>query len=205
MSRSAVIAAITAAGASERMGRAKALLPWRRTTILSHIISTLQEARVDPVLVITGAAGREIAAEATRAGAQAVNNDDWKRGRFASVQAAARFAHSTSVDTSLLLWPVDCPEVKSSTVLRLLEAAGDGKANVVPTSQGRAGHPVLLCPRMVAMLRRAPRDSNLRVLLRQSDIERRLVEVDDPAVFTNLNTLEDYERARQGWAQEEEG
>jgi molybdenum cofactor cytidylyltransferase len=201
--RRTVLAAITAAGASSRMGSPKALLPWGSGTVLSAIVQTLTESEVDPVVVITGAHGRAIAAEASRAGARAVNNDAWEDGRFASIQAAARctFAHSTRA--ALLLWPVDCPGVIADTVRALLDGAHrDERANVVPRCGDRRGHPVLLCADMVATVLSAPTDSNLRDLLRRSRSPLIDVEVEDAAIAGNLNLPADYEDALRGQKKE---
>jgi molybdenum cofactor cytidylyltransferase len=194
--RGTVLAAITAAGASRRMGSLKALLPWGEGTVLSTIVRTLAEAQVDPVIVITGAHGRVIAAEAARAGARAVANDAWEEGRFASIQAAARcsFAHSTRA--ALLLWPVDCPGVRADTVQALWDRARDDeRANVVPRCGERRGHPLILCADMVATVLSAPTNSNLRDLIRRSRIGMIEVEVDDSAVVSNLNLPADYDNA----------
>lgn len=192
--RPPIVAAITAAGASERMGTPKALLPWADGSVLADIVGTLRQAEVDPILVITGSRGRDIAAEAARSGAHAVSNGNWRDGRFASIQAAARCAHAHSTASALLLWPVDCPGVRVSTVRALLDSVGTVPANVVPVHQGRRGHPILLCADTVATILRAPRDSNLRELLRNSPVPRQEVEVLDPSVGNNLNVSAEYDR-----------
>ena len=49
-----VSAILIAAGESTRMGRSKALLSWRRETLLSYQIKCLVEAGVSKVVVVLG-------------------------------------------------------------------------------------------------------------------------------------------------------
>ncbi len=194
----AVVAAITAAGASERMGRPKALLPWGKGTVLSTIVRVVRQVGLDPILVITGAHGGAVASEASRAGARAVSNGEWKRGRFSSIQAAARCAAAHSTGASLLLWPVDCPAVSAVTVRALLEGVAQGlRRTVVPVCGERRGHPILLSPDMVSMILSAPTDSNLRELLSRSSDSMVEVAVDDPGILMNFNRPDEYEAALQ--------
>src|SRR5712691_10671378 len=49
-------ALILAAGASERMGTAKALLPWGNTTLLAYVLEQARAAAVDVIVVVLGPA-----------------------------------------------------------------------------------------------------------------------------------------------------
>ncbi len=55
-----ISAIVLAAGESKRMGQPKMLLPWGKSTVLQTVISTLQTAGVDDILVVTGGAHQQV-------------------------------------------------------------------------------------------------------------------------------------------------
>jgi molybdenum cofactor cytidylyltransferase len=88
-----------------------------------------------------------------------------------------------------LIWPVDVPWVRAETVRALLDAPS--AQIVIPTWQGRGGHPLRL-PRAlfgeVALL--DPADG-LRALLAARAPRVHRMEVPDPAVVRDVDTPED--------------
>lgn len=192
-----VRAAITAAGASRRMGRPKALLPWGRGTVLSTIVETLERAGCSRPLVVLGANADVVGEEARRVGATPMDNADWEQGRFGSIRLAAQWALRQSA--ALLLWPVDCPGVDTKTVLELTTRAGrNPAANLVPCHAGRGGHPVLICPVTLAAIAATTGDANLRDFLDREPASRLEIEVEDRAITWNLNRPAEYESANLG-------
>jgi len=188
---SAIVAAITAAGASRRMGRAKALLEWGGQSVLAAMLDTLRVAGAFDPLVICAAGASSIAAEAARCGARCCANPDPVRGRFSSLRIAARETRPGA----LLLWPVDCPAVSVETLRALVVAAAARPgANISPVYEGRGGHPVLICSESVAEIVSSDEKTMLRDLLDAAPAGRVRIPQSDPAVLDNLNTPEDYRR-----------
>ncbi len=184
-------AAITAAGASSRMGQPKALLQWQGRSLLATMVRSLRAAGFDEIVIILGAHAEAIAREAQRLDVSTLFNERHASGRFSSVRAAALRA----CPESLLLWPVDCPGVSVSTLRALRrEALVQPGANIIPRYETRGGHPVLLSAPTVEALSRGGDDDNLRSYLRGETSSRVDLAVDDPAVCDNLNTPEDYRR-----------
>jgi CTP:molybdopterin cytidylyltransferase MocA len=188
-----VVAAITAAGASRRMGRPKALLDWKGGPALSSIVATLRASGVGEPAVVCGPSELAVADEVRRAGAVALINPEPERGRFSSIQVAAGWALQAGAPAArgtaaLVLWPVDCPGVSAATVTALCAAAAAHPgANVAPRFGDRVGHPVILCPETLRAIVAAPLESSLRELIHLAPGGRRLVEVADPRVCDNLN------------------
>jgi CTP:molybdopterin cytidylyltransferase MocA len=188
------LAAITAAGASSRMGEPKALLSWGDGTVLSTIVETLDRSGFSKPMVVLGANEEVIGAEARRVGASTIMNEDWERGRFSSVRIAAEWACERSA--SLLLWPVDCPGVSEITIRLLADRARENRdMNVIPRFSDRGGHPVVLCAATVHAVAGAPDDANLRELLHAAPATRLDVDVTDAAVVENINRPADYRAA----------
>src|ERR1051326_7295132 len=76
---------VLAAVASSRMGRDKALLPWRDGTFLSTAIRVLQPA-TELVLVVAGANAAALEPIANAYAAFMVVNPEPQRGQFSSLQ-----------------------------------------------------------------------------------------------------------------------
>lgn len=175
------LAAITAAGASSRLGCPKALLTLGGCSFLERIASALSSAGVEDLVVVLGAEGERLVAEVERIGAEPLMNPDWERGRFTSIRAAAARAGRRR----LLLWPVDCPAVRPDTVVRLLGAAeGLPDRDLVPVHDGRGGHPVLLSRASVEEIQALPDDANLRDVVAR---RREAVAVEDPGVLDDVD------------------
>ncbi|MDH3284208.1 MAG: nucleotidyltransferase family protein [Acidobacteriota bacterium] len=189
-----LLAAITAAGESHRMGRPKALLEWGDTTLLGAMVRTVRDAGLPAPAVVIGAHRVEVLAEVLDAGALPLENPAYADGRLGSVAVAARWALRQTVrPAALMLWPVDCPAVSDDTLFRMgREASSYPDADVVPRYGGRGGHPVILCHATLSSIIDAPPDGNLRELMGRAAGGRRTIEVPDPAVLDNLNTPADY-------------
>jgi len=83
----AIAGLVLAAGESSRMGRDKALLPYRGSTFLEVIVAKLHEAGISRVAVVLGHHADEIRHAANLQGVEVVTNCDYLRGQTSSLQA----------------------------------------------------------------------------------------------------------------------
>ncbi|HXJ44917.1 MAG TPA: NTP transferase domain-containing protein, partial [Bryobacteraceae bacterium] len=83
-----IAAIILSAGESRRMGRAKALLPFRGGTFLSVLAETLGRF-ADPVIAVFGFDGERVAALAPP-GVVATINHNYRDGMLTSLQTGLR-------------------------------------------------------------------------------------------------------------------
>lgn len=188
-------AIITAAGASRRMGRHKALLAWRGTTLVAHQVAQLRAAGFGAVVVVVGSQADRVG-EAVPATAQVVDNTDWRRGRSSSIMAgAAALAEQPGALDAILVVGVDQP--LQPHVLDSL-APHAGAALVEPVDEaGEPGHPVVLGAEHLAALRTLEqRPEGLRSIVRE--LRPHAVQVRVPGLRDwDLNTPEDYRSAIQ--------
>ncbi len=199
-----IAALVTAAGRSSRMGGAhKALLPWGDAPLVAHQVHTLAASLPPgaPLVVVVGARGEEVA-RAVPPAARVVSNARWCAGRSTSLAAGFRALAPSpaAAPDAVLVVAVDQP-LHAVTVEALLAAfAPDRHALAVPTFQGRRGHPVLLSSRLwPELLAVEDEPQGLRTIVRRHAGARLEVPVDRP-VRWDLNTPEDYARARAaGW------
>src|SRR2546428_9904179 len=187
---------VLAAGRSARMGSPKALLDFRGLPFAVRILEALEVLEVKTRVVVLGPDAPRILPAIAGHDCIIVENPDPETGPIASLRSALR-ALQPLQPSAALVWPVDLPHVRVTTVERLLEAhrRTDAPA-VVPTFAERRGHPVIwglaLFPDLLES--KAATREGARAVLHQHEKEVVRVPVDDPAVIDELNKPEDYER-----------
>jgi molybdenum cofactor cytidylyltransferase len=190
-----ISAIILAAGESKRMGRPKMSLPWGETTVLGRVLATFKAAGVEDIVVVTGAMRRQVEALVS-APARAVYNPDYASGgMLGSLQIGLR---SMGENTSAALIGLgDQPQLEAASIRRLLAAAEQRpEALIVPSFEMRRGHPWILARKLwPELLKMGPPDSP-REFLASHAAEIYFVSVDSPGVIQDLDTPEDYRRAR---------
>jgi molybdenum cofactor cytidylyltransferase len=194
---------VLAAGASSRMGRDKALLPWpagsKTGTFLSGAVEALA-ATTERVIVVAGEnEGSLRGIVYSRAGYLVVNPDP-SRGQFSSLRVGAQAVLDSGNDGAVVML-VDRPPVKIQTIaalqLALTDASEEGIWAVIPEVRGEHGHPLVMGREMIEALLRAPVESTARDVLARHPERIRYIAVDDENAILNLNTPAEYERATQ--------
>jgi molybdenum cofactor cytidylyltransferase len=196
---SAAAAVILAAGAGQRLGGvAKALLRLSTgATALEAVVTCAAAAGVSRCVVVVGPPHDGVtAAEAARLGVAVTHNPAPQRGMASSVALGFEHLLACCPDEAVgLLWPVDHAAVRSETVRVVLRACA-ADAAVVPTYQGRGGHPACfgrsLWPALATCVN-APEGARsvLRQLARDTPGRVLRVEIDDAGVLADIDTPED--------------
>src|SRR5271169_6064615 len=83
-------AVILSAGASSRMGRPKALLPYREGTFLEHLIQVTRHPRIGATRIVLGAGAEVIRTLAKLDSSVVVLNPEWEQGQLSSICAGLR-------------------------------------------------------------------------------------------------------------------
>lgn len=191
MSRTAGI--VLAAGESRRMGRPKALLPWRGSTFLEIVVTQLGEAGLDPILVVIGAHAELTMASVLLANAQWIDNPEWTAGQSRSLRQGV--AHLPSDVSAAVIALVDQPQIDTELIRRLQSMHTQTGAPVVrPVWNGRGGHPLLLGSEVFPrVLTAGPAETTFDML---QDFRTRTidVEVEDDSILIDFDTPEDLAR-----------
>ena len=149
---------ILAAGYSSRMGgQPKALLPLGNSTMLEMAVTCFTASGIADIRVVTGHEHDRVAAAALALGAHPVYNQDFAKGMLSSVQAGIASlcgnitkGQDTSISDAVLILPVDAPLVVPATIQTLKKVwLGTGYAHnavILPTKNGKTGHPPLIGP-----------------------------------------------------------
>ena len=187
---------ILAAGESTRMGRDKALLPWRGTTFLTAAIELFQ-AHSELVLVVGGKNAERLRPVVDAGGAFLVVNPAPEQGQFSSLRAGLREVLNRGRDAALVTL-VDRPPCAPPTVSRLCERfRGENTAYpwaVIPEYGGRHGHPIVIGREMIEAFLQAPATATARDVEQQHQQRVVYLPVEDPAVVVNVDTPDDYDR-----------
>jgi molybdenum cofactor cytidylyltransferase len=193
--RSGLAAVILAAGASERMGRPKALVRYRGQTFVEHLIEVTRHPRIGMLRVVLGAQAEEIRKQARLDDATVVVNPDWQAGQLSSLQAALRSLPPGATE-GVLLCLVDHALIGAAVVAALIAAfdAAPGRI-VLPVYRGRRGHPAIYPSRLYPELLAAPAEVGARAVVRAHPNDVVEVPVEEEGVVLNLNDPETLARA----------
>jgi len=190
-----VAAIILAAGASNRFGRPKQLLPWGKKTVLQHIIDVVLSSPVEQTIVVLGYRAEELQSNVKDARVETVVNESWNEGMSSSVRAGLS-AVRPEVEAALFVL-ADQPTLTSETIAQIVRRYGETLSPiVVPTYKGKRGNPVLFARSLFAELSAQEGDVGGRLLIARYEDEVEEVEVRTDAVLVDIDTMEDYLKMR---------
>ena len=196
-------AVILAAGDSTRMGSPKAaLLTPDGATFVGRLVTTLRDAGVDDLVIVTGrhhdAVVESIARDHRSTTPRIVRNPDPSRGQLSSLLTGMEIVMTPQTD-AMLMTLVDVPLVRVSTVTAVIDEWRRTRAPIVrPAIGDRHGHPVIFDRVLFDELRRAPLDAGAKSVVRAHEHEIVNVPVDDEGCVRDVDTPSDYEEMRGG-------
>ena len=186
-------AIIVAGGYSFRMKRFKPLLPLGGSTVLEQAVHSFQDHGIRDIRVVVGHRANELFPVLERLGVQAIVNIDFSEGMFSSVSAGVKSLSPEVLGFFLL--PVDNPIVNRNTLETLQNAFFATEFGIIyPSYQGMRGHPPLISRRYVNEVLAWNQPGGMRALLEQFDHDALDVEVIDPGILLDMDTLEDYHK-----------
>ncbi len=192
-----IAATILSAGDSARMGYPKALLEFRGRTFLESILEASTALGIQRRIVVLGPNGGKILKNHDLHDVTVVWTKNFEAGPIGSIQAAIREIEPHPVD-GLLVWPVDMPHVAIATIELLLDGFRAGRSAIaVPTFEGKGGHPVVFGRTVFEELLNTPDGEGAKAVVRADPGRVLKVEVDDPAIVEDLNTLSEYKTMRR--------
>jgi molybdenum cofactor cytidylyltransferase len=188
---SSVTGVVFAAGAAERMGSPKLLLPFGGSTILNVTLASVEASDVDRVVVVTGAHASEVESSIIADRASIVRNPDYRRGNMSSFLTAATADPTAS---AFLLVPGDLPTVQTGIVNQMVRLWRESEPWAAVTSYADGvAHPFLVSRRALDVASRDHGEKVLGRILIESNDER-VVHMSVPIrAPRDVNTPADYE------------
>jgi molybdenum cofactor cytidylyltransferase len=199
-------AVILSAGESSRMGSPKALLPFRGSTFLGHLLEVIQQSKKDAqsgkeigcTRIVLGAHTKEITAKIPLDDSAIVLNPQWQEGQLSSIKQAIRSLKEVQTE-GIILFLVDHPLVSAELVGELVrQFYASGRSIVLPKFRGKRGHPVIFAARLYAELLAAPVEQGARAVVWAHPDEVLEVPTNEEGVALNLNDPEALRRALSG-------
>lgn len=185
-----IAAIVLSAGYSSRMKDFKPLMMIGGETIVDRVISTYQQNGIE-VYLVTGYQGDQVVASLKNCNVQVVENPDYRLGMFSSVQAG--LCRLPSEIDAFFVAPVDIPLVRTTTILRMAEKAGEYPERIIyPEFKEARGHPTLIPARLVPAILDWEKEGGLRAVLDSYQDMALEVAVPDRYILFDIDTPEEY-------------
>jgi len=195
-----VVGVILAAGESRRMGRLKALLPFGDRTVIEQVIDSLLQVDLDGIAVVLGHRAPEIAEVVATLPVRILYNEHYRQGMTSSVQVAMR--DIAPVPDAYLLALVDQPHLGHEPAQRVLAAFGQSPQGlVIPTYQGKRGHPIILSRKYRQEVLDLGSDQGLNQVTRGHPEDTLEIPLADDFILQDMDYPEEYEAMLQQWQQ----
>jgi CTP:molybdopterin cytidylyltransferase MocA len=179
-----IAAVVLAAGGSTRLGQPKQLVTLGNQTLLERAVRTAREAGCERVVVVLGAAAKEICERCDLGDATVIVNEQWTEGMASSIRAGIAIAEDAD---GVILMTCDQPAVTAQHLHALIASP-----EVMASSYaGRRGVPAYFPARSFPALLNLTGDAGARELLRgAAAVELTNGELD-------VDTSEELARARE--------
>ena len=174
------------------MGRPKALLPFRGRTFLANILDAISHTSIEDTFVVLGHHRAEI--EQSLSLPSVVFNPNYEQGMITSFQAGVR---ALSWDASgAFLFLVDHPVVEPATIEAMIMNLAPNRI-VLPTFEGRRGHPVLFSSEVLEEILALPSTEGANIVVRKNPARIVEVPVSTPGILVDIDTPEQFEKLRE--------
>ncbi len=191
---------VLAAGRSRRMGAPKPLLKVEGQSFLSHVVQALREGGCEEIIVVLGPQNDEVASRITSAAqeerARVIVNPLEEAEQVDSLRVGLR-ALAPDVE-AVVVTPVDFPRIEARTVRAQIEAFRQRRAPiVVPTYQGKHGHPTLFAREVFPELFADPLPLGARSVVHAHAADLEEVPVEDAGILFDVDTPADLQRLHE--------
>jgi molybdenum cofactor cytidylyltransferase len=191
-----ISAVLLAAGESRRMGDFKQLLNFGGKTFVACCVDNLLASRADEVIVVTGHRDEDIRQSLKDRQVIFAHNSDYRSGMSSSVKRGVETVSKQS--RACLIALADQPQIGADVINRVIGAYEKSRPLiVVPTYEGRNGHPVLLDLKLREEILAMDEAQGLRQVVHAHPDATLRVEVSSDAVLVDFDLPEDYERIKK--------
>jgi molybdenum cofactor cytidylyltransferase len=179
------------------MGKLKQLLPLGDKSLVEHCVDNLLASKVDEVVVVTGYRDSDVRQAIGSRPVTIVHNASYQNGMASSIKRGVKEISDTAIACIIAL--VDQPRIDSATIDLLIDAyQHDSSMIVIPSHEGKAGHPILIDLKLRDEILAMNPEVGLRQVVSAHIDQITQVEVPNSAILEDCDLPEDYERLKTG-------
>ena len=186
-----IFAIVLAAGKSQRMGRPKMVLPFGSQTIIETVIDNIMKAGISDILVVTGSDRDTVESACSNKPVAFCYNPKYEEGMHSSVVCG--FSYLPEITRAVLVFLGDQPFIPFEVIQTVMHTwQQSGKGIIIPTYQGKRGHPTLFDFRLREEILHLDPTAGLRSVIRKFPEEMLEIEVNFPQILKDIDTKIDY-------------
>lgn len=181
-----------AAGASNRLGRPKQLLPYKGTTLLKHAVQLAVDAVLNPIVIVMGANEGLLTKEIKESQATIVINNVWEEGMASSIRIGLQKMLELEPGISKVIMMVcDQPYVTVQLLQDLIAKHTEtGKPVIASNYKNNVGTPALFDATVFNELMQLKGDSGAKKIL--NNHPEWVAAIEFPLGEIDIDTEEDY-------------
>jgi molybdenum cofactor cytidylyltransferase len=192
-----IAAVILAAGMSQRMkpagGAPKQLMAVAGKPLLQHTLDNVRRSQVDEMVLVLGHAAESVRQRVSTDGVRVLVNDKFQEGMGTSLRAGIGALGPSAKAAFAVL--ADQPFVRPETLDRMIAYHRQSGAQItIPLYRGFRGNPVLLDRSVFSEVMALSGDVGCRAIFGSHTEGIHKLEVDDPGILLDIDTVEDFER-----------
>lgn len=175
------------------MGTVKSLLPFGDALLLDRVIENAHQSELASLIVVLGHEAERVRERINFKESQVIFNPDYSMGQSSSLRVGLGAVPDESDGAMFLLG--DQPFVGVKIIDGLIRAFKEQPSHlIIPTCRGKRGNPVLAHRSIFHMIQGITGDTGARVLFHSLKEQMREVEVSDPGIHLDVDTIEDYRK-----------
>ena len=187
-----VWAIVLAAGASTRMKRQKLLLPFNGKSVVETVVDNAALSLGSKIMVVLGSHRDQIRNKIGNRQVHFCVNENFMDGMLSSVICGFRALPKSA--SAALVFLGDQPMIPHEVADKIVKAWRVGnKGIVIPTFDGKRGHPVLFATKYMPEIEKLNPATGLRVLSEKYRSDVLEVECNIPAILKDIDTPEEYQ------------
>ena len=188
---------LLSAGESTRMGKLKPLLTIGDRTVIETLLEEYLSSSLSEVVLVLGYRANDIEKVIKKNDKlRLVVNKDYKKEMFSSIQTGLKNIKDAE---AVLIGLADCLLIDRNIINKMIRNYQNGHI-LIPTFKGRKGHPIIIPFSLKdEILAASPEETTLRDILHRHTDMYQFIEMNDDKILFDMDTKEDYERAKALW------
>ena len=186
---------LLAAGDSKRMGIPKGLLEYKGEPFILAQIANLEKMGFQKISIVLGKSKEQYFDKVPDIKDYKIEiNPDPDKGVFSSIQCG--LSNLSGHEIGIFILPIDVPCPKKYVWKQMVNAMNSSDVSVVvPSFEGKKGHPVLLSSEFKDYILTLNSESRLDFEIRKQENQRKvkIISIKDSTILLNLNTIEEWD------------